>query len=67
MKTELISITGNAKVIRQGARREELAEILTKKHPRLGEFVNSSSTALILVKIEKCIHVTSFQTVSEWP
>ncbi|MBI5055033.1 MAG: pyridoxamine 5'-phosphate oxidase family protein [Nitrospirae bacterium] len=66
MKTELISISGSAKVIRQGAGRDELAEIFTNKHPRLRAFVNASSTALILVKISKCIHVSSFQVVSEY-
>jgi len=65
IRAESISILGHAGFIRKGRKREELTKIFLKKHPRLKEFVYAPSTALILVKIIKCIHVGSFQTVSE--
>jgi len=67
MKTESVTVIGKAGIVRKGRVREELARIFLKKHPLLTEFVRAPSTSLILVKIIKCIHVSSFQIVSEWP
>ncbi len=66
MGTESVSIIGRASTVRRGKRRGVLSKVLTRKHPLLREFVNSSSTALILVEIVRCLHVSKFQTVSEW-
>ena len=57
---------GKAHPVRKGAKWTSLAEILIKKHPRLAEFVRSPETALIYVEMMHCVHVTQFQTVSEW-
>ena len=67
MKAESISILGSAHIIKKGAKREYLTKMFLKKHPRLKGFVNAASTALILVRIIKCIHVNSFQILSEYP
>jgi nitroimidazol reductase NimA-like FMN-containing flavoprotein (pyridoxamine 5'-phosphate oxidase superfamily) len=67
MKTESVTVIGKAGIVRNGRVREELSRIFLKKHPLLTEFVYAPSTSLILVKIIKCIHVSSFQTFSEWP
>lgn len=66
MKAEAITILGNAFTVRKGRKWSELIRALICKHPRLNEVIHSSETRLILVKITRCIHVSRFQTVSEW-
>jgi nitroimidazol reductase NimA-like FMN-containing flavoprotein (pyridoxamine 5'-phosphate oxidase superfamily) len=61
---EAITIFGRARQVRQA--RTEMAAILTRKHPALKEFFDASTTALMLVKFERCLHVGRFQTVTEW-
>lgn len=65
VKAESMSVAGSAHVMRKGHLKDELIEIFLKKHPQLRNFVHAGSTALILVKITRCIHVSSFQVVSE--
>jgi heme iron utilization protein len=64
-ETEAITIIGNAKALKKGRKRDEFMKVLLKKHPKLKKFVEAPSTSLMLVKIIKCIHVNSFQIVSE--
>ena len=66
MKAESVTILGNARPIRRGKTRTTLAAIFLKKHPKLEEIIDSRETALIFIKITKCIHVTKFQSVSVW-
>lgn len=66
MKAESITITGKACSLKKGKKKDELGDVLLRKHPGLREFIHAPSTALIFVKIIKCIHVSSFQTVSEY-
>jgi nitroimidazol reductase NimA-like FMN-containing flavoprotein (pyridoxamine 5'-phosphate oxidase superfamily) len=66
MGAESITILGKAHPLKQSLKRDTLAEIFLNKHPRLFEFVRSPETALIYVEMMHCIHVTQFQTVSEW-
>jgi nitroimidazol reductase NimA-like FMN-containing flavoprotein (pyridoxamine 5'-phosphate oxidase superfamily) len=66
MSAESLTIFGNAMPVKKGRKWAELAGILTRKHPNLGEIINSPETTLIFIKIIRCIHVTRFQTVSEW-
>ena len=66
MKAEAITILGNAFTVRKGRKWSELIRALIRKHPRLNEVIHSAETRLILVKITRCIHVSRFQTVSEW-
>jgi uncharacterized pyridoxamine 5'-phosphate oxidase family protein len=66
MKAEAITILGNAVTVRKGRKWSELIRALIRKHPRLNAVIHSAETRLILVKITRCIHVSRFQTVSEW-
>jgi uncharacterized pyridoxamine 5'-phosphate oxidase family protein len=66
MSAESLTILGNAFPVRKGERWSELTKVLIRKHPKLNEIIHSAETKLIFVKINQCIHVTRFQTVSEW-
>ena len=66
MSAESLTILGNAIPVRKGEKWSELAGVLIRKHPKLNEIIHSPETKLIFVKITRCIHVTRFQTVSEW-
>ena len=66
MAAESLTILGNAGPVRKGGKWSELAGVLIRKHPKLNGIINSPETRLIFVKITRCIHVTRFQTVSEW-
>ncbi|MDQ7788224.1 MAG: pyridoxamine 5'-phosphate oxidase family protein [Thermodesulfovibrionales bacterium] len=66
LQAESLTILGKAHPVRKGAKWISLAEILIKKHPGLAEFVHFPATALIYVEIMHCVHVSQFQTVSEW-
>jgi nitroimidazol reductase NimA-like FMN-containing flavoprotein (pyridoxamine 5'-phosphate oxidase superfamily) len=63
---EAITIFGRAHEVKQKRARAGMAAILTRKHPVLREFVDASTTALMLVKIERCLHIGKFQKISEW-
>ena len=66
MQAESVTMLGNARPIRRGKTRTELADIFLKKHPKLEGIIHSRETALIFIKITRCIHVTKFQSVSVW-
>lgn len=66
MSAESLTVSGNAMPVRKSRKWLELARILMRKHPNLGKIIRSSETKLIFVNITRCIHVTKFQTVSEW-
>jgi len=66
MGAESLTVLGNAFPVRKGGKWLELTKALIQKHPKLNEIIHSAETKLILVKITQCIHVTRFQTVSEW-
>ncbi len=66
METEAITIIGKGKLVKKGAAWDELAALFIKKHPGLEGFIDSPSTALIVIDIVRCIHVSRFQTVSVW-
>jgi heme iron utilization protein len=66
MGAESVTILGKAHPVKKGLKRDNLTEIFIRKHPRLAEFVHSPETALIYVEMLHCVHVTQFQTVSEW-
>lgn len=63
---EAVTISGKARALRKSKKRSELAGLLIKKHPDLKSFISSSSTALMIVEMEFCVHVSSFQQVTEW-
>jgi nitroimidazol reductase NimA-like FMN-containing flavoprotein (pyridoxamine 5'-phosphate oxidase superfamily) len=64
MGTESVTLLGNAHSVRRGKNWTRLAGIFAKKHARLKKIIPSPETALILVEITDCIHVTKFQRVS---
>jgi heme iron utilization protein len=66
MSAESITILGNARSVKKGRKWVELTKIFVKKHPGLEEFINSAETKLVFVELTRCIHVSRFQTVSEW-
>ncbi|MEJ2104915.1 MAG: pyridoxamine 5'-phosphate oxidase family protein [Ignavibacteriaceae bacterium] len=66
MSAESLTVLGNAIPVRKGRRWSELAGTLIQKHPALKTIINSPETKLIFVIINRCIHITKFQTVSEW-
>jgi uncharacterized pyridoxamine 5'-phosphate oxidase family protein len=66
MSAESLTILGNAFPVRKGVKWSELTKVLIRKHPKLNEIIHSAETKLIFIKITRCIHVTRFQTVSEW-
>jgi hypothetical protein len=66
MNAESLTILGNAIPLRKSKHWLKYADIFLKKHPKLKEILHSSETALILVEIVRCIHVTRFQSVSVW-
>jgi uncharacterized pyridoxamine 5'-phosphate oxidase family protein len=66
MGAESLTILGSAIPVRKGEKWLELAGVLTRKHPNLNEIIHSPETKLIYVRITRCIHVTRFQTVSNW-
>ena len=66
MGAESLTILGHARPVRKSKTYDLLARALTKKHARLSKLMRSPQTRLILVAIHRCIHVSQFQTVSEW-
>jgi nitroimidazol reductase NimA-like FMN-containing flavoprotein (pyridoxamine 5'-phosphate oxidase superfamily) len=66
LSAESITIEGKARPIRRSGKRLHLTAVLTGKHPTLKQFVDNSNTALVLVDIRECLHVTRFQKVSKW-
>ncbi len=64
--SEAVTIVGQAKPVRRGKRYDELARVLKSKHPELSEFIDAETTALVLVRISKAMHVGRFQEVSVW-
>ena len=66
MGSEAVTIMGTAGALRKSRTRDELARVLTNKHPELTEFINASTTALILVVFDKVIHASKFQSVTLW-
>ncbi len=64
LDAESITVLGDAIPIKRGGRWNNLAQVLTSKHPNLREVMDSPETRLILVEMSHCIHVTRFQTVS---
>ncbi len=66
LAAEAITLIGKARTVRRSKRWRELAELLIHKHPALSGFIKSPSTALILVDVNHCYHVSRFQTVSTW-
>jgi hypothetical protein len=63
---EAVTIAGTAGPVRKGRQWTELGNVLIGKHPALKDFVDAPGTALIMVRISRCVHVGRFQVVSVW-
>jgi len=63
-ETEAITVLGTATALRRGRAWLEYAGIFLKKHPELEEFINASTTALVVVDVKSCVHVGNFQTIT---
>jgi hypothetical protein len=61
---ETIAMNGTARVVRKGARREELAALLAARHPELVGFLSAPTTALVRIEVEWITHVEGFQRVT---
>lgn len=66
MEAEAVTIIGKGRPVKKGRTRDGFAATFTKKHPALEGFIQSPSTAIIVIDIVQCIHVSRFQTVSVW-
>ena len=66
MQIEAVTATGRAKQLPPGAEFEQKAQLLVGRHPQLGAFVRSPTTALFRVDIVRYFHVSRFQEVRQW-
>lgn len=64
IETQAITVLGTARALRRGRAWLEYAGVFLKKHPELEEFINASTTALVVIDVKSCIHVGNFQTVT---
>lgn len=64
VQTQAITVIGTARPVRRGRAWLEYAGIFLKKHPELEDFLNASTTALVVVDVTSCVHVGHFQTVT---
>lgn len=61
-----LTITGNGRILTEGEEIHKWSGLLTEKHPYLSSFVQSPSTAVILVAVDSYYYVRRFQEVFEW-
>lgn len=61
-----ISSLGLARILNEKEEVKKWAKVLIDKHAYLDDFINATTTAIILVEISKYYYVTSFQEVLEW-
>lgn len=65
-KAESVTVLGSVRIIGKGRRREALSAILKKKHPALKGFIEAPTTAILLIKMDRIVHVGGFQEVTTW-
>jgi nitroimidazol reductase NimA-like FMN-containing flavoprotein (pyridoxamine 5'-phosphate oxidase superfamily) len=63
---EAVTLTGTARPVRRGSKRDRLSAVFLAKHPRLGGFLDESATALVAVRLEGVMQVRRFQDVRFW-
>lgn len=66
LKTEALTVIGEAHPLRKGKFLDDCKKIFLAKHPELKGFVNARSTALVAVDIVFCVHASRFQTITVW-
>lgn len=63
---EAVTLIGTARAVRKGKKRDDLMAHFLRKHPKLQDFAEAETTALILIEAERYIHVSRFQAVTVW-
>jgi nitroimidazol reductase NimA-like FMN-containing flavoprotein (pyridoxamine 5'-phosphate oxidase superfamily) len=66
MSVEAVTATGRVREIEPGEEFDGWAVRLLAKHPALGPFLESPSTALLRVDVVRYLHVHRFQEVRQW-
>jgi hypothetical protein len=66
MEIEAATATGRARTVAVGPEFDRLAVMLVNRHPKLHEFVNSKSCALVCIEVNQYFHVGRFQEVRQW-
>ena len=66
MKIEAVTATGRARTVAAGPEFDRLAGMLINRHPKLHEFVNSESCALVCIEVNQYFHVGRFQELRQW-
>jgi nitroimidazol reductase NimA-like FMN-containing flavoprotein (pyridoxamine 5'-phosphate oxidase superfamily) len=66
MKIEAVTATGRARTVPVGPEFEHFAGILVDRHPKLRDFVNSESSALVCIEVNQYFHVGRFQELRQW-
>lgn len=61
-----ITATGKAVILKQNSAIAAWQKILIDKHPHMHDFICAPSTALVLIKIVRYLHVTRLQEVYQW-
>lgn len=61
-----ITVIGKARIVTDKKEQKKWSQILIDKHSYLDDFICADTSAIILVEIETCHYVSSFQEVVEW-
>lgn len=61
-----LTIMGNGRILTEKDEIEKWSGTLTEKHPYLISFVESSTTAIVIVEVSRYYYVRRFQEVFEW-
>ena len=61
-----LTITGKSRILSDGEEIKKWSGLLTEKHPYLNNFLQASSTAIVLVEVYRYFYVRRFQEVFEW-
>ncbi len=62
---EALALSGRARLVRRGKKRDELVARLLVRHPELDDFLRAPGTAVISIELEWASHVEDFQRLSE--
>ena len=66
MEVEAVTVTGSAREVPPGPKRESCAELLEGRHPQLRSFLAADSSAVFEIQVFRYFHVSRFQEVSQW-
>lgn len=65
-KLSAITMTGNARPIKDKKENKSWSELLIKKHPFIIEFLNNTDTSIIVIESKQYQYVSEFQKVYYW-